>query len=100
VSTPQQAMFFFSSSFSFLFLFYTYLLIVSLQIVNKYGIKKKKTFAVGALGKGSLTSGSNKIFNFSLYSDSYNTTVQLLLSACKILINLLSFKDFTTASVV
>jgi hypothetical protein len=34
VSAPQQAMFFF-------FPFYTYLLIVSLQIANKYGIKKK-----------------------------------------------------------
>jgi hypothetical protein len=34
MSTPQQAMFFFFS-------FYTYLLIVSLQIANKYGIKKK-----------------------------------------------------------
>jgi hypothetical protein len=41
VSTPQQAIFF-SSIILSLFLFYTYLLIVSLQIANKYGIQKKK----------------------------------------------------------
>jgi hypothetical protein len=47
MSAPQQAivMFFF---FFFSSLFYSYLLIVSLQIANKHGIKKKLDRKVAA----------------------------------------------------
>jgi hypothetical protein len=39
-------------------------------------------------------SDSNKIDNFSSYVDLFMTTMQFPLSTCKILISLLSFKDF------
>jgi hypothetical protein len=41
MSAPQQAIVLFSS------LFYSYVLIVSLQIANKHGIKKKEKTVLG-----------------------------------------------------
>jgi hypothetical protein len=53
------------------------------------------TLAVRPLGKCSQTPGCSKVFNISLYLYSSNNTVQLPLSTWKILIILLSLKDFT-----